>query len=233
MQRLRQMAARLVPLAILVGTVAAGATLWATPPPAAAATHTTTTNTTTSSAVTRSAHIAYENCPAKDVVLSLSVPRHTYATGQPVTYRVSLHNESGRRCTVPGAQPSSLLPNANASSLGVTQLGFLLGPCSPLPLTIDNAKGVEVFPGPEAISCPAFQGPPLAARATISTTGTWDQVVGGGLRPARLPTPAPAGLYRIEVGTKVSVPISLVGGPPTPGANGPGRGATPTAPLAP
>jgi hypothetical protein len=229
------MAARLVPLAALVGTVAAWATLAATPLPAAAATHATTTTTSTSapSAVTRSAHIAYENCPAQDVVLSVSVPRHTYAIGQPVTYRVSLHNESGRRCSVPGSQASSLLPNASASSLNVTQLGFLLGPCSPLPLTIENAKGVEVFPGPEAISCPAFQGPPLAAHTTISTTGTWDQMVGGGLRPARVATPAPAGLYRIKVGSKVSVPITLVGVPPAPGAPGAGRGATTPTPLAP
>ena len=57
---------------------------------------------------------------------------------------------------------------------------------------------------------PAMMGPPLAAHGTVSTTGNWSQLEGG-LRPARVATQAPAGRYRIVVGGKVSVPITVVG----------------------
>ena len=211
--------ARSIPLAGLPVLATLAVLLTTAAPPAAAADKATTT----SPAVTRSAHIAYEGCPAKDVVLSVSVGHDTYLTGQLVTYRVSLHNESGRRCTVPGDQASILLPNANSSSPAGGQLGYLLGPCSSLPLTIDNSKGVQVFPGPEAVSCPNFLGPPLGAHATISTTGTWNQMVGGGLRPARVPTLAPPGRYRIMVGSKVGVSVTFVGPQAAPGVTSAGR----------
>jgi hypothetical protein len=162
---------------------------------------------TTSPTITRSAHLAYEGCPAKDVVLTLSVPRHTFGPGQEVTYRVTLHNVSGRSCTVPGQSPPSL-PGGKPSGPGGGPLGFLLGPCSPLPVTVDNAAGVDVSPGADAISCPVILGPALAAHATLSTTGSWDQMEGG-VRPARIARPAPAGDYRIVVDGKVAVPVTL------------------------
>jgi hypothetical protein len=231
------MAARLIPLALAVPTLAALTVLPTATSPSAAATTTAAaaaaadhaTTITTSPTVTRSAHIAYEGCPAKDVMLSVSVNRHTFVTGQPVSYRVRLHNLSGQRCNVPGAQSPPQLPNGNDSSLGGGPLGFLLGPCSPLPVAVDNAKGVDVFPGPEAISCPAILGPSLASHATLSTTGTWDQMEGG-LRPARIATPAPVGRYRIVVGGKVSVPITIVGVPPSPAVTGAIRRSTTNAP---
>jgi hypothetical protein len=221
-------AARLILLALVAPTLAAFTLLptATSPTPALAATTATATATATadstaatSPTITRSAHVAYEGCPAKDVVLSVSVNRHSFVTGQPVTYRVSLHNLSGLRCNVPGEQSPPQQPNGNDSSLGGGPLGFLLGPCSPLPVTVDNAKGVDVFPGPEAISCPAILGPSLAAHATLSTTGTWDQMEGG-LRPARIATPAPVGRYRIVVAGKVTVPITIVRVPPSPAVTG-------------
>jgi hypothetical protein len=219
------MAGRLILLALAVPTLAAltllpTAALPTTAVPAVAATADSTT--TTSPTITRSAHVAYEGCPAKDVVLSVSVNRHTFVTGQPVTYRVSLHNLSGQRCNAPGEQSPP-----QQSQLGGGPLGFLLGPCSPLPVIIDNAKGVDVFPGPEAISCPAILGPSLAAHATISTTGTWDQMEGG-LRPARIATPAPVGRYRIVVAGKVTVPITIVRVPPSPAVTGAMHRSSPT-----
>ncbi len=210
---MRQLAAaRFVPLAVVVLTLAA-LTVFPATSPAAAAAPAADYATTTSPTVTRSAHVAYAGCPAKDVVLSVSVDHHTFVMGQLVTYRVSLHNLSGQRCSVPGDQSTPRQPNGNDSSLGGGPLGFLLGPCSPLPVAIDNANGVDVFPGLQAISCPALLGPPLGAHATLSTTGTWNQMEGG-LRPARIATPAPAGRYRIVVAEKVSVPVTIVGAPP-------------------
>ncbi len=78
----------------------------------------------------------------------------------------------------------------------------------PIPVVIENARGIDVYPGPDAIGCPALLGPPLAAHATMSTTGNWDQT-GGGLRPARIATLVPAGRYRIVIAGKVALPLTL------------------------
>jgi len=158
--------------------------------------------------ITRSVHLAYENCPAKDVVLTVTAAHRAYARGVPVTYTVKLQNVSDQACSFPGTtQPT--VPNGPSVYPGGRSLTpFMLGPCSPLPVTIDTAKGVDISPGPDAISCPAILGPPLAAHATLSAAGTWDQMEGG-LRPARIQTPVPPGRYLIEVDGKVGVPITI------------------------
>ncbi len=37
-----------------------------------------------------------------------------------------------------------------------------------------------MYPGSEAISCPALLGPSLRAHQTLTAPGTWDQTQGGG-----------------------------------------------------
>jgi len=147
--------------------------------------------------ISRTAHIAYGRCPARQVVLTVTVSRRAFATGQPVTYRVSLHNLSARTCGPAGS------PTQETNSLTT-----LFGPCGALPLAIEDARGIDVYPGSEAISCPALLGPSLGAHRTLTAAGTWDQTQGGG-RPARAATPVPRGTYHLVVAGKVSVPISL------------------------
>jgi hypothetical protein len=154
-------------------------------------------------AVTRSGHIAYLGCRAADVVLRVSVPHSSYGPGQPVRYRVSLHNVSAHSCTAPGAP-------ARASNAPVSEL---LGPCGQLSVVVDNAHGLDVYPGPEAISCPAYLGPVLAAHGTLAASGTWDQSEGpliGGRLHSHVIRHAPPGRYRIMIGGAVSVAVTLV-----------------------
>ena len=206
---MRHRATRALLPAALAGVALAAA---ATAPSAAGATSRPIAPIRPIQVVTRSVHVAYASCPVKDVVLTLSVPQRSYGPGQVVRYRVALHNTSGRVCGYGGStssRPGPTLPGVVA--------GALLGPCGPLPASIVDAKGHVVSPGVGAISCPVILGPPLAAHATVSTTGTWDQTVGGGLRPARRGSPAPPGTYRIVIGGKVSLPITVSGVTPSPG----------------
>ena len=84
----------------------------------------------------------------------------------------------------------------------------LLGACSEIPVDVENARGGDVYPGPQAIACPALLGPRLRAHQTRPVTGTWDQVQGAG-RPTLRATPVPRGTYRLVVDGKVELPIVL------------------------
>ncbi len=151
----------------------------------------------TAGPLSRSAHVAYEGCPAADVVLTVTLPYRTFAPGQLVTYQVRLHNLGGRACgPSDGATPSA------------SPVGTLLGACSALPVDIENAQGRNVFPGSEAVACPALLGPRLPARGNVTATGTWDQRQGAG-RPALRAVPAPRGTYHLVVDDEVRLPIVL------------------------
>jgi hypothetical protein len=161
----------------------------------------------TPSTISRSAHVPYEGCPAKDVELTVTLLARTYGIGQNVHYLVRLHNLSAKVCPG-GARSVPSLPGA--SPLPALQLG----PCSPLPLSVENARGTQVFPDTGGLACPVLLGPSLAPHETVRASGTWDRVEGS-LRPAHLPTPAPAGRYRLAIGGVVEVPFTLTDAPPT------------------
>jgi hypothetical protein len=156
--------------------------------------------------LSRSGHVSYQGCPARAVELTVTVSARAFGLGQDVRYTVRLHNLSARECLGAAqfgpAQPGSPRPLPRGS------LSFVLGPCGSLPLEVTNARGERVFPNTGGISCPLLLGPPLFGHATLRTTGMWDRVEGG-LRPARIPTPAPPGRYRLVVGGGISVPFTL------------------------
>ena len=159
------------------------------------------------STVSRSAHVPYQGCPAKDVELTVTLSARTYGLGQNVHYLVRLHNLSAKVCPG-GALSVPSLPGA--SPLPALQLG----PCGSLPVAVENARGAPVFPDTGGLACPVLLGATLTAHETLRTLGTWDRVEGS-LRPAHLPTSAPAGRYRLLIGGVVTVPFTLTDAPPT------------------
>ena len=148
--------------------------------------------------VSRSTPVAYGGCAAGDVVLTVTLSRRVFAPRQLVTYGVSVHNRSMRACG-----PS----DGPAPSRGPVN-DLLVGACSQIPLEIENAQGLDVYPGPQAIACPALLGPRLSPHQTVRTTGTWDQVQGSG-RPALRPTTVPRGTYHLVVDHTIRLPIVL------------------------
>jgi len=135
----------------------------------------------------------------------VTLSARTYSLGQNVHYAVRVHNLIATTCPG-GARSVPALPGR--SPLPALQLG----PCSSLPLSIENARGEQVFPDAGGIACPMLIGPSLAPRATVRALGTWDRVEGI-LRPAHIPTPAPAGRYHLVIGG-VSLPFTLTNDAP-------------------
>jgi hypothetical protein len=183
---------RSVTVAATATTVLAAACLMTAAPATAAA------DTGPGTTVTRSAHVTFENCNARHVILSVIVPRHAFTHSDAVTYTVRLHNSGSTTCGPPVAR----VPQARPS--------FTVGPCGTLTAVVRNALGVNVYPGPGAFNCPDELGVRLGPRSTASTTGTWNQTEVLGSPPQS--RQAPPGTYRLVVGRAVTVPVTLVPG---------------------
>jgi hypothetical protein len=161
--------------------------------------------------VTRSAHVAFDGCAAKNLTLTVTVATGS-GTSVPVRYEVVVHNSGGTPC---GAAFRNDPPAARQ---------FRVGPCSSMPATFVNAFGVDVYPGPQIFMCPAFAGLYIAPHATVTATGTWSgteyvAVPGGSpitcppCRGTASPQTAPPGAYKLVVDNAVGVPITLTASP--------------------
>ena len=152
-------------------------------------------------AITHSAHLTFENCTARHVILSVTVARHAFTPGEAVGYTVRLTNTGRTTC----GQALAQIPQARRS--------LTVGPCGTLAAVVRNARGVNVNPGPVSYSCPVEFGFRLGPHSSASTTGSWNQtVILGRGSPAATPQQAPPGTYRLVVGHAVTVPVVLVPG---------------------
>jgi hypothetical protein len=77
-----------------------------------------------------------------------------------------------------------------------------------LRLAFQNAHGLDVYPGAQAVLCPTLLGPQLEGHQTLTAGGTWDQTRGGG-RPVRIAQLVARGTYHLVIAGKVSVPFVL------------------------
>ena len=92
------------------------------------------------------------NCPAGAVVASVRIPGAVFGAGQSVTVRAVLHNVGMVPCAYSGlfAPPQEI------------------GPCGVISMEIENAKGVNVWPGNQAFfSCPALGPESLPPGASV------------------------------------------------------------------
>jgi hypothetical protein len=144
-----------------------------------------------SGALTTSAHIAFEDCPAATTVLTVSIPRSSYSARQPVLATVTLANTSATNC---GQSLNSPPPVQVPDQLSV-------GPCGPLGLEIFNAKGANIYPGNVAFPCPAEFGVELLAHARLRTTASWDQRAS-----YNSTTLARRGVYRLRISQQLANP---------------------------
>jgi hypothetical protein len=149
--------------------------------------------------ITRSAHVAFENCNARHVVLSVTAPRHAFRLSEPVTIQVRLSNSGSTTCGTPLAQH---VPEARTA--------LTVGPCGTLPLTVGNLGGVDVYPGPLVYFCTDEAGLRLGPHSTVQATAQWSQAAYLGTPPK--PQHAPPGTYRLTVDRAVTVPIVLTSG---------------------
>jgi hypothetical protein len=115
--------------------------------------------------ITRTAHVAFENCNAQHITLSVTAPKRAFTPTQPVTVTVRLRNAGSTTC---GTTPTLHVPGAHHT--------LTVGPCGPLSLTVRTAHGVAVYPGPVVFHCPEETGFALGPGTTARTTASWNQV---------------------------------------------------------
>jgi hypothetical protein len=149
--------------------------------------------------ITRSAHVAFENCNAQHITLSVTAPRHAFAPTQPVTLTVRLRNNGNTACGGPIAQQ---VPEAHHA--------LIVGPCGPLALTVRSPNGRTVYPGPVVFHCPEETGFQLAPHTSVQATAEWNEAADVGTATAGAePQQAPPGTYRLTVDATVTVPVTL------------------------
>jgi hypothetical protein len=153
--------------------------------------------------LTKSAHVAYENCSPKTTILKASINKLSFGLTETVIVHTTLTNTSGVQCGYEATEPPS-----------VTQpRQLVVGPCGPIGLQVDNAKGVDVYPGPVAFSCPAEFPASLPAHGTVSGNGEWDHEqykVYNGLEASSGVAPEQhTGHFTLIVDGKITFPITV------------------------
>ena len=139
--------------------------------------------------VVRSASVPLGNCPAKDVVMRVTLARSTYGESQPVGVVAVVRNRSTHTCSYGG-------------NVGRAQT---IGPCGAFRLQVFDGAGADIWPGPVAYACPEIGVVALAPKAQVRAFGSWPkQVVTRSSTSA-----APPGAYRLLVDRRVSLTITL------------------------
>jgi hypothetical protein len=139
--------------------------------------------------LTKTGHVALIGCPSSDATIQVTMRRLVYTKSQRVTVEAVLRNVGTSDCQYvapAGAEPP------------------WLGLCGLLSLTVDNQKGVLVFPAKGTVNCPALVNRVLTPGASLRASGSWNQRK---LYPSR--GFVPRGKYRLTVGNVVTFSVTL------------------------
>lgn len=157
-------------------------------PLAAAKSTTTTTHHSSAAKLDLVGHVRFWECPAKTTEMLVGVNTLTLHPGSTLSLTFLVKNQSTASCNYTA-------PYAGAAP-GPTSTTLQAGPCGSIGFEVETARGHEVWPGPQLLNCPALGFAQLAAGATVSGTGTWNQD-----KPNSTQRVAP-GTYRVVVGDK-------------------------------
>ena len=135
--------------------------------PAAAKSTTTTTHHSSAPKLDELGHVRFWECPSKTTQMLVAVNTLTLHPGSPLTLTFVIKNGGSASCnyTAPYA----------GTTPGPTSTALEAGPCGSIGFEVETSRGHEVWPGPQLLNCPALGFAQLAAGATVSGTGTWNQ----------------------------------------------------------
>ena len=115
-------------------------------------------------------------------------PSRTPATSSSRTAPRSTSRSASRSRATPSPPPSRSPTRSCSATRGARRAGrdppaqdppfrqaLIVGPCGSLSVTVRNAQGVAVYPGPVYYNCPFLTSFRLASHATATATGTWNQ----------------------------------------------------------
>ena len=147
------------------------------------------TDTSSHATLTKTGHIGLIGCSSSDATIEVTLGGLVYTKSQPVKLVAVLRNVGTSDCQYfapAGAEP------------------LRLGLCGLLSLTVDNPKGMLVFPEKGVVNCPALVGKVLTPGASLRASGSWDQQ-----RPYPAKGPVPRGKYRLTVGNVLTFSVTL------------------------
>jgi hypothetical protein len=147
------------------------------------------THSSSHATLTKTGHIGLIGCPSSNATIQLTMGRLVYTKSQPVTVAAVLRNVGTSDC--------QYVAPAGAEPLWV-------GLCGLLSLTVDNPKGMLVYPEKGVVNCSAQVGKVLSPGASLRASGSWDQQ-----RPYPAKGLVPRGKYRLTVGNVVTFSVTL------------------------
>jgi hypothetical protein len=115
----------------------------------------------------QSGHAAFWSCPARSTEMLVAVNALTLHPGTPLTLSFTVRNGGSAPCNYTA-------PYAGVAP-GPTSTALTAGPCGSVSFEVVDAHHRDVWPGSEVVNCPALGFAQLAAGATVSGTGSWDQ----------------------------------------------------------
>lgn len=107
------------------------------------------------------------DCPSKTTLVLVVVNTLTLHPGGTLDVSFTVRNGAKMSCNYTA-------PYAGVAP-GPTSTTLTAGPCGSLSFQIEDAHHHNVWPGDEVVNCPALGFAQLAAGATVSGTGSWDQ----------------------------------------------------------
>jgi len=107
------------------------------------------------------------DCPSRTTLLLVVVNTLTLHPGATLDVSFTVRNGAKTSCNYTA-------PYAGVAP-GPTSTTLMAGPCGSVDFQIDDAHHHNVWPGDEVVNCPALGFAQLAAGATVSGTGAWDQ----------------------------------------------------------
>lgn len=146
----------------------------------------------------RTAHVAFWECPAKSTSVLVAVDALVLHPGQTLHLSFIAKNLGQTAC-------SYVAPYAGVAP-GPTAAALTMGPCGSLPFVVDNTHDHNVWPGTAAFACPALGYAQLAPGQVVQGTGSWDLTRGGSTAPV-----AP-GTYTVVVDKVLRIPLRVTPG---------------------
>jgi hypothetical protein len=111
-------------------------------------------------------NVKFWECPSKTTKMLVAVNTLTLHPGSTLTITFIVRNTGTMSCNYT-APYAGIVPGPTTT--------LQAGPCGSIGDEIATAHGQEVWPGPQVFNCPALGFAQLAAGATVSGTGTWNQ----------------------------------------------------------
>lgn len=147
-------------------------------------------------ALAQSGRAVFWDCPARTTDLLVALNTLTLRPGATLRISFTVRNTGSSSCnyTAPyaGTEP------------GPTSTALTAGPCGSVGFQVQDARHHTVWPGAQVINCPALGFAELAAGATVSGAGSWNQDKPNSTHRV------PPGTYRLVIDdTRISFPLHV------------------------